>query len=319
MDREETQRLADEGFAELEDGNYDRVLEIADELEARRYSASFELRGRALAALDRTDEAIAVLQDGVAKAPAATSIWHWLGTFLSDVGRYDEAIAAFDSETQHGGEASSAKLNKAIVEARRGDFKASLLLLDERPTFEPELFAWLTYRSDALRHLGQLEEALAASEEALLLASDDIDPGMASLAQRSRIESLAGLGQVDRAQTEALTLVRSNTADFEANELLCRLRGQPAEGLKCFNVLIKGETIDPAFEAAYTSYLVMEEDPGKALSRIAEVEGRVLKSASLIIEECKDVTSEPECASYKYAGVVWRYSGYIFCGEDERA
>ena len=46
MPDDETEQLADEGYECLWDGDLDRVLEIADILKERRYSAWFELRGR---------------------------------------------------------------------------------------------------------------------------------------------------------------------------------------------------------------------------------------------------------------------------------
>jgi Flp pilus assembly protein TadD len=74
---------------------FDAALEIATELEAHRYSGSFEIAALAHAGKGDLEAAVAVLRRGVATVPDAWPNWQLLGNYVSDLGRYDEAEAAY--------------------------------------------------------------------------------------------------------------------------------------------------------------------------------------------------------------------------------
>lgn len=93
---ERAETLMDRGRDALDYGLPDAALAIADELEAMRYSGAFEMRALALVHLGRQEEAVRTLRAGLERAPTAWLLESLLGNTLSDLGRYDEAVEAFE-------------------------------------------------------------------------------------------------------------------------------------------------------------------------------------------------------------------------------
>lgn len=320
MADDDTVQLAGEGFELLQAGDYERVLDIANQLETRRYSACFELRGRALDALGRTEEAIETLRKGTEVASAASDNWHWLGTILSDAGRYQEALAAFDGEAEHGGRGSAVALNKAIVHSRRGDPASGLATLSDRPDDPAEAQAWHAHRANMLLALNRLDEAARDADAAIVLAAvPGVAAELANFARQIEARILARKGRVAEAKSMALQLVRDDSNDIGSCRLLRELRNLPLGGRRCLRLLVHGtpmDTVTPTASGAYTNYLVNATDAEEALDFVREIEG-TLDAASLTVEEVEDVTDDPSRPDYPQAGVVVRLSGYTFYDEPE--
>lgn len=319
MKDDETTQLADEGYHNLSRGDFARVLEIADTLENLRYSACFELRGRALAALGREEEAVAALQAGTRRAPAATQNWHWLGTILSGMGRYGEALAAFDAEAAHGGDASSVALNKAIVHHRSGDCVRALAALPLRPENAPAAQAWHAYRAAILLGLSRTEEAARDADAAVALAAvDGVATEMIVFARQTDARILLRQGKRADAEAAALCLVHEDTADLRSCRLLREIRGQSLDGRRCLRLLVHGVPVDREGKGGvYANYLVNASDKAEALAFVREVEGRIIDPNSLAVEECADVTEDPARPDYPFAGVVARVGGYHLYSESD--
>jgi superkiller protein 3 len=94
------QQRADElmkrGLARVRDGRTSEALAIASELHSLRYSGGFEIEAQALAHDGSKEDAVAVLRKGLQAAPHSWLNGNLLGNYLSDLGRYEEAFAAYE-------------------------------------------------------------------------------------------------------------------------------------------------------------------------------------------------------------------------------
>lgn len=160
-------RLYAEGRELIDKQQYDAAMKIAGRLRELRYSGAYELEGLACQGLDRNEDAVHVLREGLAIAPNVWLNWLLLGSCLSNLGRYDEALAAYDraEECPHG-DPSVIHLNRAVVALRKGEPARSLEFLEQVHTHPVEAGG---ARVAALRALGRNQEA---EETAMRILSD---------------------------------------------------------------------------------------------------------------------------------------------------
>jgi tetratricopeptide (TPR) repeat protein len=101
FDRRSLQERADElmerGLAYVEADRTSEALAVADELYSLRYSGGFEIEALALARKGSKEDAVAVLRKGLQIAPQSWLTGNLLGNYLSDLGRFDEAFAAYEN------------------------------------------------------------------------------------------------------------------------------------------------------------------------------------------------------------------------------
>ena len=118
-----------EGLELAKSGKFEEALAIASELERSRFTGCFEIKAIVLNGSGDREGAIDTLIQGVAIKP----VWrngHLLGIYLSDVGRYDEALTAFDASlAMHGPEPKATALNKAITLDRMDRVEEAIDLL----------------------------------------------------------------------------------------------------------------------------------------------------------------------------------------------
>ena len=93
--RKSPEQLMSEAKQALEQFDFRKASRIADQLLRMNHTAGFEYKARALWGLNQPHDAIAVLQRGVAVAPQVWILWEYLGHYLSDIGRYGEALGRF--------------------------------------------------------------------------------------------------------------------------------------------------------------------------------------------------------------------------------
>jgi tetratricopeptide (TPR) repeat protein len=155
----------------IDEKAYDEALDVARRLRKVRYSGAFEIEGMAYAGLGRDEDAVRMLREGLQSAPAIWLNWHQLGTCLSNLGRYDEALLAYDrAEACPQSDRSVIELNRAVVAIRTGDFAAALAHLDRIQAYDSAgmRIAAIAFRVSALHGLGRDAEAeeLVADDEA---------------------------------------------------------------------------------------------------------------------------------------------------------
>jgi Flp pilus assembly protein TadD len=104
-----------------------------------RYSGAFEIRAKAFEGLGRPAAALAILARGVRRAPDSSTLLSLLGAALSDAGRYDEALLAFETGRRLEGNVDLAifRGNQALALVRAGRVAEAEALLDAAPADEP--------------------------------------------------------------------------------------------------------------------------------------------------------------------------------------
>jgi tetratricopeptide (TPR) repeat protein len=161
------EKLADKGYALINDGEFDKALAVADELRALRYTAEFEIAALAYAGKGELDRAVATLEEGVSLAPDVWLNWQLLGNYRSDLGRYAEAAEAYDRALECTEvDRSSVRLNQAVLANRVGEHARTLSLLDD--VDDPSLAdRAASVRVGALFEMGRLNEAEQLANDAL--------------------------------------------------------------------------------------------------------------------------------------------------------
>ena len=254
---ESTGSLMDCGYAALERDEHDEALALAAELRRRRHSSCFEIEARARWAMGERDAAVAVLEEGVEKAAKAWPLWHWLGTFRSNLGRYEAALEAFAREAEFEEVPPSASAyNIAVVYERMGRPGDALDVLDriELPGNQgPEPAHFAELRARLLFGTGQYAAAIASASAALESFADEASADDASgrtpdwqvLGRAYTVRADAKLRSGDAAgamedAAEAVELLRAQ-APARALDVLRRAEGRrPPEGRR-LKLLLEGE------------------------------------------------------------------------------
>lgn len=94
--QDRAEEMMTRGLALVKDGRTREALAIAKKLHSLRYSGGFEIEAQALAYDGLKEEAVAVLRKGLQAAPDGWLNGNLLGNYLSDLGRYEEAFAAYE-------------------------------------------------------------------------------------------------------------------------------------------------------------------------------------------------------------------------------
>ncbi|MGE0046135.1 MAG: 2OG-Fe(II) oxygenase family protein, partial [Hyphomonadaceae bacterium] len=106
--------------------------------------------------VERIDEAIALMREGIARTPERARLWSMFGFLLEEKGEFDEAIAALKRANAGGGEDESRKLlTNALLRAGRADEALPLIAAGRQA--QPKDQIWLTYLATAHRMRGDKE------------------------------------------------------------------------------------------------------------------------------------------------------------------
>jgi tetratricopeptide (TPR) repeat protein len=317
--------LTDAGYAALAEGHVDDALRIARELRGLRHSSCFELEARARWERGERDEAVTVLEEGVAKAPGAAPLWHWLGCYRSDLGRFEPALEAFAREAEFEGAPPAVNAyNVAVVYERMGRPREGLDLLDriELPGPEaPSAAHFAELRARLLFQDGDVDGSIGAATEAVELfsaalahdtgsADDGPDWSVAARALAVRAEARLRLSDHEGATEDALRAIDIGPAQAprRALDVLRRVDARPAAGARRLNLLLQGE-LPPQQQVPRRGFFftvdVVADDPAEGLEfarRFVPDEAR----DGLAIEEVTDkgAATEPWKGVYGCTGLV---------------
>lgn len=182
--RTEAEELLERGHRFVEDGDLTRALRVGERLLARRYTGGYELVARVFFERGRLAEAIEVLGKGVAQAPSVWVLWSQLGYCLSEDGRHEQALEAFERARSCDSEEMSIAVNEALVYLRTNEWEKALeraesVLADpESENLHP---AAKLHRFSAMAMGGRSEEAMAEIESADL-ADTELANALAAVA-----------------------------------------------------------------------------------------------------------------------------------------
>lgn len=310
----DVQALIAEAEAALLEGKYDRAQQAAEQVIAQRYSYGFELLARVHAHRDNLPRAIAVLQEGVAKAPRAWQLWMLLGEYRSDHGDYDGALAAFDLALDIPGvDADEAHINAAIAHDRAGRAEDALMRLHEvRGASDDAAIAAARVRATILLELERPEAAAAAATAGL--ARVDEDSSSADVAQLHAALAKAELmkGHRELALHHAWEAVALDATDETALWCIREIEADYSETAKHFRVIIHGR--DEAFDADgfWRKYDVVADDEEEAMRLIRRIEPEHIRE-SLRLDEAQVM----DAASDQPKGVYWCTSYAFYRESDE--
>jgi tetratricopeptide (TPR) repeat protein len=102
--------------------------------------------------------------------PLDATTYHWLGMMLNALGRFDEAVAAFDSAQRAAPDSAIVRVKRGTVLAQAGRLEEAERQLREASRRFPKMA--LAHRETGFLRLtqGRIEEAVVAFEEAVQLA-----------------------------------------------------------------------------------------------------------------------------------------------------
>jgi tetratricopeptide (TPR) repeat protein len=308
--RKRAETLYDEARELLDSRLNDKALAIGRKLRKLRYSGAFEIEGLAYSGLDRNEDAVRVLREGLALAPDAWPNWLLLGSCLSNLGRYDEALLAYDrANACAGADRSAIDLNRAIVAMRREDYASVLRHLEGIYITDPDMrFRVIACRVTALRGLGRVAEAEDLGSRTLNEWRDTNDTAGKADAGDIALE----VGEMRLERGEDRNVLRSFAIDWWRatrrqsllwliRELLPRRSG----GSQYFRLMLHG-TISPESGLAvdargfYGSVDVVADSPEEALALLVEIDPPEA-GVALTIEETTVREPRPEEPKGVYA------------------
>jgi tetratricopeptide (TPR) repeat protein len=295
----------------LLEGKYDRAQRAAEQVVAQRYSYGFELLARVHAQRENLPRAIAVLQEGVAKAPRAWQLWLRLGEYRSDHGDYDGALAAYDGALGIDGvDADEVHINAAIAHDRAGRPEDALMRLHEvRGASDDAAISAARVRAEILLELERAPAAAAAAKAGLARLTEDSAPSDVAPLYAALAKAEWMLGQRDAALDHAWEAVAVDTTDETALWIIREVEGEYSSAAKYFRVIIHGR--DEAFDADgfWRKYDVVADDEEEAMRFIRRVEPEHIRD-SLRLDEAEIV----DAASDQPKGIYWCTS-YAFYRE----
>jgi superkiller protein 3 len=156
--QEQADQLMKRGLACVESGRTSEALAIAEELHSLRYSGAFEIKAQALASEGSKEEAVAVLREGLTIAPHGWLNGNLLGNYLSDLGRFEEAFAAYDEALlAPNADPVLIEANYAMALNRAGQDEAArtklrAVMQQDLSTIEPDLRKFVERLADDLRN-----------------------------------------------------------------------------------------------------------------------------------------------------------------------
>lgn len=314
--------LYKKALQKLDLGESEAALKLGERLKKLRYSGAFEVLALAYNALERTDEAIAVLEEGTRLAPQVSLLWHFLGNTYSDARRYADAHAAYaKAEGCPGIDKSSLDFNRAVCLSREGRAEEALLILRSLAKSSMAVPA-AAFEVDVLLGLGRASEALAVGLAALPASEEAPEeaPGT-SLRQRQRewrarfFASVAkatwiAKGDAHQAREHAMASLRvkSNSSAFD---VIREIRGSSSPKARRLRLLVLGRGHWPGIgEILFRNFEVIADDASEALELIRDLE-KEISVKSLEIDEVTDLGP----AEGELKGVLWA-TGHVF-GPDE--
>lgn len=323
-DEIDVDELYEQAMQLLDQGDPEAALEIGEQLEAVRWTGGFEVQALALADLDRKDDAIAVLEQGLEKTGGVPwQNWSLLGNYRSDQGDYDGALAAYDSATTvEGADGATLALNRAVVLSRTERVDEALTELrghaaDAEGRGSSERIYWhfkaILVETLDQAGLGEELDALVAACGAAFAAEDEnVDQSKALFAADYACALWQRGDGAGAAHWLAAALARDRECDRARWLTRERLRAIHADGGRYYRLMVEGDWPDPANPgdpqtAFFTTYFVVADDEAQALGFIQEFEPEEIR-VSLKIEEAEvleEYIDEPK-------GVVEVSGGYAF-------
>ncbi|WP_374623911.1 tetratricopeptide repeat protein [Pandoraea sp.] len=313
--------LMAEAFAHLEAGDPESALEIGKRLESMQYSGAYEVQAMAYADMDEVEQAVAVLEAGVAHAPGVWLLWQLLGNYRSDLGRFPAAIEAYEAAGNCAPDEDLVivDFNHANALARHGDFSSAQTRLDrvlESPHLAQAGRAFVENAIALRMHLFNAQgepQAAIATYEALHKHEHERDDEGSNVSMADVLAELSlahkQSGNNDQALASALEAVQRYKWSDAALWALRAARDAQSDTARTMHLIVEGQWYEPLEDEDpdgpppefVTTYDVVAEDEAEALRLIAECEPPQVRD-SLRVVETHPVDHEDESPT-PYKGV----------------
>jgi len=315
------------GHAALEAGDHAAVLREARALEALHGSGWFQLEACVRMAEGRDEEAVELLERGVAAAPDAILLWQYLGHACKRAHRWQRADEAYAKVTEMAPteDRHAAAYDHALMWAESGDCARALAVLDADPA--PRIGRGAVHHAEiragcALR-LGDLAGAIAIADMALADRTPGIEDVRAVL-HVIRARALHALGghepevqsaidaalELDKSCVSAASLIREIEEAHSPNAHRWRLtvRGSCWRSRDGAVTLRRPESPSLGGEAGFfATFFAVADTPETALVFCRRFEPPDVR-ASLRVEESEDMGHAPN----EFLGVERARGGYSF-------
>jgi tetratricopeptide (TPR) repeat protein len=278
--------LAKQGYEALDKLRPKRALRIAKRLARIRYTASFEIAARAHWELGNNEEAIRELREGIKTAPQIYVFYSYLGHYLSDLGRYEEALdVLYRGKTLTSPPKGELEYQIAVVKSRMGDYEGAFEVADSIGVHEaviPES-AMRFGRAYWLTKAGRISEGLREVEVGLALPGVDNDPVNKAGLIATRAIAFRAMGKSrDEVLAEAYRALSVSNVQHDALELILELTGRRSASAKRAQVFVKGEWYEPLGTALVdfmALYEVVADSESDALKFIKPFEPEAVRAS----------------------------------------
>lgn len=312
------QEWIEEGSEALERGEYERAQRLAERIIQARHSYGFELLARVHQARENLPRAIAVIQEGVAKAPRAWPLWMLLGELRSDHGEYDEALLAYDTALGIDGvDADEVHVNAAIVHDRAGRPEDALMRLHEVRGLSAETaITAARVRAEILLEMERADAAAAAAQAGLARMSGETPGHEVAPLYAALAKALWMKGDHEAALHYAWESL-AHDADETALWLVREVEGEYSGTAKYYRILVHGrwsgdDEEEQRIDGFWRKYDVIADDEEEAMRYVARLEPDDARD-TLRADEIEIVDDH---ASDQPKGVYW-CSEYAFYRDGE--
>jgi len=329
--------LIAEAANHLEAGDPESALEIGKRLESMKQLSGYEIQAAAYAEMEEMEQAVKVLESGVAQAEAGTPsvwrLWQLLGNYRADLDRFPAAFEAYEAagNTAPDEDIVIIDFNHANALSRHGDREAAHQRLDrvfESPYLAHNGHAFVEAAIALRMHLFNAQgNAKAAIDtfNALHNAEGEEEGSNESMADVYAELSLAYKQSGDDAK--ALSTAQDAVQLYKWSELvlwsLRAAREAQSDTAKAMHLIVEGQWYEPLEDEDpdgpapefVTTYDVVADDEEEALRLIAECEPPQVRD-SLRIVETHPVDHEDESPT-PYKGVYATGDYHMYQPGDE--
>ena len=319
---EAEQRLIFEGFGALEIADFERALRAARELHQYDNMAAYEIEARARWEMDDRDRAIEVLQRGVQVAPDMFILWDYLGSYLSDEERFEEALQAYYASREcEDAPHDAVDFNIAIVYQRQDRHERAIAMLETIAASENVPSEVLVgARAYSLNETGKHADAMTLTAACLNKTGEDdeVDPEAIARVMSEHAYGLWMMGLAEAAYEEAYESVALDKSNQRAAWLIREIADDKSPDSKIWRIVVEGRWGQP-FEdndkdyGFYANYMVVAESADEALDYIRYFEPEEVRF-TLKINSAVDVEPQPDLPK----GIYDADAAYQFFPLDEK-
>jgi tetratricopeptide (TPR) repeat protein len=317
IDRQTVDGLLEQAYNLIQQGDPEAAIAVGNQLLEQRHARGFEIIALAYEQQGRSQEAIAVLKEGVSKVPNAWPLWELLGNLFSDADEYQEASTAYRKAMECPNvDRDSVNYNHAILLKRMGNLDEAGALCDQvrggdlrnkvRVLKLSVLNAQKRYNEVIQGGQSLVEELLSVPE----LPEEDMQDVARTYAEIGRAH-WEGSYNRDGAWENAWKALEWDRSENSALWLVREIINRKSPSSKWYKLVVEGRwhfAIDPEKPPPgfITTYEVVADSPEDAMAFAQDLEPLEVR-ASMRLDSNEDLGAYPD----NQQGVYWR-SAYGF-------